>query len=176
MRKRSHKIGLNGTASRLALSGFATAVLALGISACMGFWNTPDQLGKLLISDVVVTGAQGTVFISVAGMSSGGAASIEFGTVGDPAITIADIDETTIIVEGLTGFTELAWQFTATDGTLIAANASTGVVSGLILKITFAVTGADPTFTVDTTKVKIGSATNEWITAWGTSSLDYYTK
>lgn len=150
--------------------------LVLGLTACMGLWNTPLQLAKLLISDVVVTGSQGTVFISVADMPGTGAASIEFGTVGDPAITIADIDEATIAVEGLTGFTELAWQFTATGGTLIAANGNTGVVGGQILKITFAVTGANPAFTVNTAKVKIGSDINTWITAWDTSPLDYFTK
>ena len=164
--------------SRLALTGFAIAVLLLGISACSGFWNTPLQLAKLLVSDVVVTGAQGTVLISVADMPSGGAASIEFGIVGDPAITIAGIDETTIVVEGLTGFTELDWQFTATDGSLIAANATTGVVSGQILKITFTVTGANPTFTVaDTAKVKIGSDLNTLISAWTLdTTTHYYTK
>ena len=155
----------------LALTG-----LALWLTACMGFWNTPLQLAKLLVSDVVVTGAQGTVFIAVADMPSGGAASIEFGTVGDPAITISNIDETTIAVQGLGGFTELAWQFTATGGTMIAANANTGVVSGQILKITFEVTAASPTFTVDTAKVEIGSDLNTLITAWTLGTEDYYTK
>jgi len=151
-------------------------LLLLGISACSGFWNTPLQLAKLLVSNVVVTGAQGTVVISVADMPDGGAASIEFGTVGDAAITIADIEETTIVVQGLTGFTELAWQFTATGGTLIAASGTTGVVDGEILKITFDVPGTDPTFMVDTTKVEIGGDTNVLITDWDISSLDYCTK
>jgi len=155
--------------------------LALVLTACMGFWNTPVQLAKLLVSDVVVTGTQGTVYIAVADMPSGGAASIEFGTVGDPAIAITGIDQTTIAVEGLTGFTALAWQFTATGGTLIAANGNTGVVSGQILKITFAVTAVSPTFTVpDPTKVAIGSDLNTPIpvtTTWTLdTTADYYTK
>ena len=180
MRKRNCGIGSNRKACRLALSGFATAVLLLGLSACMGFWKTPLQLAKLLVSDITVTGAQGTVIISVADMPSGGAASIEFGTVGDPAIAIVGIDETTIAVEGLTGFTELAWQFTATGGTLIAAHANAGLVSGQIVKITFVVTGANPTFLVpDTTKVAIGSDLNTLIPtiAWTLdATTDYYTK
>ena len=172
-----HHQGRKSTTPRLAVTGFAAAVLLLGISACMGLWNTPLQLAKLLVSDVVVTGASGYVLVSVADMPSGGAASIEFGVVGDPAITIVNIDETSIAVEGLSGFTELAWQFTATGGTLIAANGSTGVVGGQILKITFAVTGPNPTFAVDTTKVKIGSDINTWITAWDLATdIDYYTK
>jgi len=150
--------------------------LALALTACMGFWNTPLQLAKLFVSGITVTGSQGTVFIAVADMPSGGAASIGFGTVGDPAITISNIDETTIAVQGLTGFTALAWQFAATGGTIIAANANTGVVSGQILKITFEVTAANPTFTVVDAKVTLGSHTNMLITGWGRGDKDYYTK
>ena len=165
-----------GVRTRLVVLSLLAVGMILGLSACMGLWKTPLQLAKLLVSDVVVTGAGGYVLVSVADMPSGGAASVEFGIVGDPAITIANIDEATIVVEGLTGFTELDWQFTATDGSLIAANATTGVVSGQILKITFAVTGPNPTFAVDTTKVKIGSDVNTLINNWDLSSLDYYTK
>lgn len=151
--------------------------MILGLAACMGFWNTPLQLAKLFVSDITVTGSQGTVYIAVADMPSGGAASIGFGTVGDPAIAITGIDQTTIAVQGLTGFTALAWQFTATGGTIIAANATTGVVSGQILKITFEVTAVAPTFTVpDTTKVAIGSDLNTLITGWTRGTADYYTK
>jgi len=132
---------------RAAATALAVGII-LGLAACMGFWNTPLQLAKLLVSDIVVTGTQGTVYITVADMPSGGAASIEFGTVGDPAIAITGIDQTTIAVQGLTGFTALAWQFTSTGGTLLAANVTTGVVSGQILKITFEVTTAAPTFLI----------------------------
>ena len=152
--------------------------LALVLTACMGFFDTGLQEAMLLVSGITVTGAQGTVYIAVADMPSGGAASIGFGTVGTPAITISDIDETTIAVQGLNGFTALAWQFTATGGTIIAANGNTGVVSGQILKITFAVTAAGPTFTVDAAKVTIGSDLNTLIAAasWALSDKDYYTK
>jgi len=152
------------------------AVLALGIAACTGFWDTPQTLPTLLVSDVVVTGTSGYVIVAVADMPSGGAASIDFGTVANPAISIADIDATTIAVEGLTGFTELAWQFTATDGTLIAANSIAGVVGGQILKITFDITGANPTLVVDIDKVEIGSDLNTLITGLVLSTTGYYTK
>jgi len=150
--------------------------MILGLSACMGFFDTPLQGARLLVSGIIVTGSQGTVYIAVADMPSGGAASIEFGTVVDPAIAISNIDQITISVEGLTGFTELAWEFTGTGGTLIAANATTGVISGQIVKITFEVTAPNPTFTVDATKVEIGSDLNAIIIGWDTSTLDYYTK
>ena len=162
--------------SRRVLAVSLAVGVVLGLSACMGFWNTPLQLAKLFISGITVTGSQGTVYIAVTDMPDGGVASIQFGTVGDPAITITDIDQTTIAVEGLTGFTQLAWQFTATGGTLIAANANTGVVSGQILKITFAVTAASPTFAVDAAKVSIGSDLNTLITGWIRGTEDYYTK
>lgn len=153
--------------------------VALVLTACVGFWNTPALLARLFVSDITVTGPQGTVYIAVTDMPSGGAASIEFGVVGDPAITITDIDQTTIVVEGLNGFTALVWQFTATGGTIIAANATTGVVSGQILKITFEVTAVAPTFLIpNTAKVAIGSDLNTLIAAatWALSEKDYYTK
>ena len=169
---------IGGTTSRLAIIGFAVALSLWGISACSGFWNTPVQMGKLLVSDVVVTGSSGYVLISVADMPTGGVASIEFGLGGNEAITFTNITASAIAIEGKSGFTVLAEDFTtnAGKGTLLAANGSTGVASGQILKITFAVTAANPTFTVDTTKVEIGSDTNALITAWETGSLDYYTK
>ena len=165
---------------RVGVSLLAVA-LVLGLSACMGFFDTGLQLPKLFISDITVTGAQGTVFIAVAEMPGTGAASIDFGTVADPAIAITGIDETTVVVEGLGGFTELAWEFTATGGTLVAANAATGVVGGQIVKVTFAVNGPNPTFTIsDTAKVKvhIGSDAGALIatTAWTLGTEAYYTK
>lgn len=159
--------GVIAVQNRRVVLGLLTVSLILGLSACGGFWNTPVQLGKLIVSDVVVAGASGYVLISVADMPDTGLASIQFGTVDVPAIAIAGIDKTTIAVQGLTEFMPLAWQFTDTSGTLLAANGSTGVVSGQILKITFAVTGANPAFTVDTTKVTL--------IGWNTSSLNYYT-
>jgi len=172
--------GVIAVRGRRVAVGILAVGMILGLAACSGLWNTPLQLAKLLVSDVTVTGSQGTVYIAVADMPSGGAASIEFGIVGDPGIAITGIDETTIVVEGLTGFTELAWEFTASGGSLIAANATTGVVSGQILKITFAVTAANPTFIVDETKVEIGSDLNTLIpvtTTWTLdTTTDYYTK
>ncbi len=171
--------GVIAVRSRRVGLGVLAVALVLGLSACMGFFDTGLQEAKLFVSDITVTGAQGTVFIAVADMPDTGAASIQFGTVGDPAITIQDIDETTISVEGLGGFTELAWEFTATGGVIIAANASTGVVSGQILKVTFAVTGANPTFTVvDIAKVDIGSDSGALLTAsaWALGTEAYYTK
>ena len=170
--------GVIAVRSRRVGLGMLAVALVLGLSACMGFFDTGLQEAKLFVSDITVTGAQGTVFISVADMPDTGAASIQFGTVAIPAITIADIDETTIAVEGLGGFTQLAWAFTANDGTIIAVNASTGVVSGQILKITFAVTAANPTFTVDEAKVVIGTDSGVLLTAsaWALGTEAYYTK
>ena len=166
-----------GRRARWASAGVTLTLLALGISACTGLWDTPQQLPTLLVSDITVTGDSGYVVVSVANMpSSGGAASIQFGTVATPAITIADIDEATIVVEGLAGFTELAWQFTAADGALIAANATTGVVGGQILKITFDITGANPAFEVDVSRVAIGSDLNTLITGLVLGTTDYFTK
>jgi len=158
--------------------GVLAVALVLGLSACMGFFGTGLQEAKLFVSGITVTGAQGTVFIAVADMPDTGVASIQFGTVGDPGIAITGIDETTIAVEGLGGFTELAWAFTTTGGVIIAVNASTGVVSGQILKITFAVTAANPTFTVNEPKVDIGTDSGALLTtsAWDLGTEAYYTK
>jgi len=178
MRRQRRGRGSIGTTPRLVATGFAIVLLLLGISACSGLWNTPVQLAKLLVSDVIVAGASGHVLISVANMPGTGVASIQFGTLGDPAITFANIDATTITIEGQNGFVVLESDVTTTagKGTLIVVNAATGVVSGQIVKLTFTVTAANPTFTVAKAKVKIGSDSNTWITAWDTSSLDYYTK
>jgi len=178
MRERKRISGLIGTASWLAIIGVAVGASLWGISACRGIWDTPVQLAKLLVSDVIVAGASGHVLISVADMLGTGAASIQFGTLGDPAITFTNIDATTITIEGQNGFVVLESDVTTTagKGTLIVVNAATGVVSGQIVKLTFTVTAANPTFTVAKAKVKIGSDSNTWITAWDTSSLDYYTK
>jgi len=169
--------GVIAVRSRRVGLGVLAVALVLGLSACMGFFGTVEQLPTLFVSDITVTGAQGTVYIAVADMPDTGAAAIKFGTVGDPAIAIQDIDETTIAVEGLGGFTQLAWQFTNTGGTIVAANASTGVVSGQILKITFAVDGANPTFTVnDTTKVEIGTDSGVLVAVGPLGTEAYYTK
>ena len=175
---------------RLAAATLAVGMI-LGLAACTGCFDTPFQGATLLVSDVLVTGSQGTVYIAVADMPDGGAASIEFGEVGSSyvavaasitpkggtthPITITHIDETTIVVEGLNGFTGLVWEFTSGGGSLVAANSSTGVVSGQILKITFAVTGANPTFTIDELEVEIGSDLNTLIN-WILGNEDYYTK
>lgn len=178
MRRRRRKTGSIGRTSRLAIVGFAAAVSLWGISACSGFWSTPPQLAKLLVSDVTVTGARGTVLISVADMPETGAASIQFGTVEDPAIRFTNIDAATITIGGENGFVVLASDVatTAGKGTLLAANASTGMVSGEVLRFTFTVIAANPTFTVDETEVTIGSGSNALIAAWGMSTKDYYSK
>ena|GEM_PF-426639 len=162
---------------RMAAIALAVGMI-LGLTACMGFWNTPIQLGNLIIGPVVVTGAGGYVLVSVADMPGGGLASIQFGTVANEAIVFANIDASTITIEGKNGFVVLAQDFAtvAGKGTLIAVNAATGVVGGTILKFAFTVTGANPTFTVYKTKVTLGSDSNAMIAAWDTSSLDYYTK
>jgi len=153
--------------------------LALGLTACTGFWNTAVQLPKLIVGPVVVTGTEGYVLISVADMPDGGIASIQFGTVGDEAITFTGIDETSIVSEGKNGFVVPAEDYATNPGkgSLIATNCPTGVLGGEILKVTFTVTGGNPTFVVDETKVTMADDSNEWITVWELDdSAEYHTR
>ena len=158
--------------------GLLATCALVALTACMGFWDTPVQLGNLIIGPVVVTGTGGYVLVAVADMPSGGLASIQFGTVANEAIWFTNIDASTITIEGKNGFVVLSQDFStvAGKGTLIAVNANTGVVGGTILKFVFTVTGANPTFTVHKSRVTLGSDSNAMIAAWDTSSLDYYTK
>jgi hypothetical protein len=153
-------------------------VVSLITAACAGFWNTPAQLGKLIAGPVQVTGTAGYVLVSVADMPGGGLAAVQFGTIGGEAIAFTNIDPASIRIEGKNGFVVLAEAFDVTPnkGALIAANGTTGVVGGEILRFTFTVTGANPTFSVTKAKVKLVSDTNAFITAWELSSTAYYAR
>jgi len=154
------------------------AALLCGIVACSGFWNTAPKLGSLVIGPVVVTGSDGYVLVSVTNMPSGGLAAIQFGTVGDEAIVLSGVDPSSVVIEGKNGFLVLAKDFTTNPGkgTLLAANAATGVAAGEVLRFTFNVTGPNPAFTVTKLKVTLASDANVIISAWNLSTKAYYTR
>jgi len=152
-----------------------SAVVVLTIVACAGFWNTSPQLGKLVVGLVQVTGTEGYVLVSVADMPRDGLAAIQFGTVGNEAITFTNIDPASIKVEGKNGFVVLAQAFAGGTGALIAAGCN-GVVGGEILRFTFTVTGAHPTFVVTKAKVSLVDDANAFVTAWELSSTAYYAR
>ncbi|MFC2077872.1 hypothetical protein ACFLTM_03600 [Candidatus Bipolaricaulota bacterium] len=158
--------------------GALLVCLTLGLAGCTGFWNTAVQLPTLIVGPVMVTGTEGYVLISVIDMPDGGIASIQFGTVGNEAIDHADIDATTIVGAGTNGFVILAKDYTTNPGkaTLLAANGATGIIGGEILRFTFDVTGANPTFVVDKTKVTMADDSNTFITVWDISSTEYHTR
>jgi len=158
--------------------GALLVCLALGLAGCRGFWNTAIQLPKLIVGPVMVTGTEGYVLISVIDMPDGGIASIQFGTVGNEAIDFADIDAATIVGVGKNGFVITAEDYTTNPGkaTLLAVNGPTGIIGGEILRFTFTVTGANPTFAVDKTKVTIADDSNTFITVWDLSTTDYHTR
>ena len=154
-------------------------VVAMGLGACTGFWNTPVLEPKLLVGPIVVTGTEGYILISVADMPDGGLASIQFGSVGDEAIAFTDIEAASILIEGKNGFAVLAEDFTTTagKGAFLAANASTGVLGGEILKITFTIDGANPSFTIDETRVTMGDDSDELIPVWTLNdTAEYYAR
>lgn len=140
--------------------------LAAGLTACMGGWFTPQLRVTLIVGDPVAKGGKFEVIISVTNMPDSGLAGIQFGTVGNEALTFANVNMATVIAAGLNGFLVTAKDFTTTPnrGSLIAVNAATGVEGGTILKLTFEATAADPTVTVEQAKVKLSSALNTWIT------------
>lgn len=160
--------------SRRVVLGLLVVGLILALTGCMGGWFTHKQNATLIIGKSVVSGNRGEVLISVTNMPNEGLASI---AIDDQGITTANIDPASVQVQGLNGFTVLASEFVATHGRLVATNSTSGSVGGTILKITFEVTGANPTFTVDKTKVSIGSALNTLITTWDLNTdTSYYAK
>jgi hypothetical protein len=156
-----------------AFAGGVTIMLA--IAACAGFWKTPVQLGKLIVGAVQVTGTTGTVLVSVADMPDGGLGAIQFGTLGNEAITFTNIDPASIRIEGKSGFVVLAQAFAGGSGALIAAGCD-GVVGGEILRFMFTVIGAHPTFAVTKAKVSLVSDGNAFITAWELGTTAYYAR
>ena len=159
---------------RLIVVAMLALGLILGLTACMGGWFTHQQNATLIIGQPAISGNRGEVLISVANMPNQGLASIAIDAQG---IATANIDPTSVQVEGLNGFTLLASEFVGTHGCLAAANSTSGSAGGTILKISFEVTAANPTLTLDKTKVSIGSALNTLITAWDLNTdTSYYAK
>ena len=169
-----------GARTRLIVVAVLALGLILGLTACMGQWFTPKQVATLIIGKLMAAGNRGEVVISVANMPNGGLAGIRIGKVGDEGITFTNIDASSIIATGLNGFTVQAQDFAtnAGKGCLLAVKPATGSVGGPILKITFEVTGANPTLTIpDASKVELSSDLNTLITTWtlGTDKA-YYAK
>ena len=156
--------------TRLVAVSLLLLVMGIGLTACMGGWFTPQTIVTLIIGNPVAKGGKWEVVISVANMPDGGAAGIQFGTVGNEAITFSNnVNATTIVCIGLNGFTVSAENYVAgppPKGALIATNPATGVVGGTILKLTFEAAG-QPTVTVDAAKVTLSSDDNHFITGWG---------
>jgi hypothetical protein len=163
---------------RLYITVGLLSALLCGIVACSGFWNTAPQLGTLVVGPVVVTGIDGYVLVSVTDMPSGGLAAIQFGTVGDEAITLSSIDPSSVAIDGKSGFIVLAKDFATNPGkgALLAAIASTGVTAGEVLRFTFKITGPNPVFTVTKSKVTLASDSNVIISTWNLSTKAYYTR
>jgi len=159
--------------------GLLVMGLAVGLTACMSGWFTPQQIATLIIGDPVAVGGKWEVILSVANMPDGGLASIAVDNLG---FTYTNVDGSSVVATGLNGFVVLAQDFTTTPGKgrLTAANAATGIEGGTIIKITFTATGGNPTLTIqqaDKGKVTLGSGNNGLITTWtlGTGKK-YYAK
>lgn len=165
--------------TRLVAASLLLLGVAIGLTACMGGWFNPQLAATLIIGAPVAKGGNYEVLISVASMPDGGLASI---AVDDLGFTYTNVDGTSVVATGLSGFVVLAQDFITTPGKgrLTAANAATGIGGGTIIKIIFTATAANPTFIiaqVDKGKVTLGSHQNTTIGTW---SLDtdkaYYAK
>ena len=156
------------------------AALLVGLSGCLACWDTAVELPTLIVGPVMKVGAEGYVLVSVANMPDGGLAAIQFGKLCDPAITYSGIVPDSIRVQGRNGFEVLLEDFTTAPcrATLLAVSACVALVDGEILKFTFTVTGANPTFEIpDASKVTLGDASYAMITGWNLDTTSgYYTK
>lgn len=170
-----------GAKSRLLCLALLAVVLALGLTACMGGWFTPQLRATLIVGDPVAKGGKFEVIISVTNMPDGGLASI---AVDADGMTYDNAKISNIGATGLNGFTVTASEFNDATGKgrFVIANPATGVEGGTILKLTFdanaAVTSADigsSRFTKS--KITLGSDLNTLITTWtlGTAKA-YYAK
>jgi hypothetical protein len=159
------KEGAVGARSRALGSATMVVVLALGLTACIGGWLTPQARVTLIVGEPVASGGAYEVLISAINLPDGGLAGIQCGELLDEALAFSDVDMSSVVATGLNGFLVTAEDFTTTanEGSLIAVNAATGIEGGAILKLTFQATGADPSVTVDETKVKLSSALDTWI-------------
>jgi len=167
-----------GARTRLVAGSLLLLVVGIGLTACMGGWFNPQLVATLIIGNAVAKGGNYEVLISVANMPDGGLSGIQFGTVGNEALTFTNVNMATVVAVGVSGFWVGPQQYTAPGkGTLLAVNPATGVVGGTILKLTFQATAANPTVTVDKAKVTLLSHQNTWITTWDLDTdKAYYAK
>jgi len=168
-----------GVRTRLVVASLVVGVgVVLGLIACMGGWFNPQLAATLIIGNPVAKGGNFEVLISVVNMPDEGLSGIQFGTVGNEALTFTNVDTTTVVATGSNGFTVTAQQYTAPNkGCLLAVNPPTGVGGGSIVKLTFQATAANPTVAVDKTKAKLFSHQNTWITTWNLETgKKYYAK
>lgn len=172
---RRNKGGVIAVRTRLVVLGLVAVGLIFALTACMGFWNTPQQLASLIFGPLAVSGGRGEFVISVTDMPDGGLASISVET---DAGYYAGMKN--VAVEGLSGFTILASQFDDATGTakFVAARTSGGAEGGTVVKIAFEVDGTpaiDVANKIGT--VVLGSDFNTLITGYQTvTGKDYYTK
>jgi len=167
-----------GARTRLVAASLLLLGVGIGLVACMGGWFNPQVVATLIIGAPVARGGNYEVLISVANMPDGGLAGIQFGTVGNEALTFTNVNMATVAAVGVSGFWVGPQQYTAPNkGTLLAVNPATGVVGGVILTLTFQATAAKPTVKAVKARVKLLSQQNTWITTW-TLDTDkaYYAK
>jgi len=164
--------------ARVRKRGATILVLVLLLSGCVAFWETPQGTARLMVGDVVVTGTEGSVLVSVANMPGGGVAAIQFGSVGAGALLLSGIDAASVQAEGRNGFVVLAAAFdvTAGEGALVAASGVGGVADGEVLRLTFDVTGPRPSFALAKTRVTLVSAASLWIEDWEVADEAYYAR
>jgi hypothetical protein len=118
-----------GARTRLVAASLLLVGVGIGLVACMGGWFTPQQIATLIIGNAVATGGNYEVLISVANMPDGGLAGIQFGTVGNEGLEFTNVDMTTVVAVGVSGFWIGPQQYTAPNkGTLLAVNPATGIV------------------------------------------------
>jgi len=164
--------------ARVRPRGATTLVLVLLLSGCTAFWEEPQGTAHLMVGDVVVTRTEGSVLVSVANMPGGGAAAIQFGSVGAGAVSLSGIDAASVQVEGCNGFVVLAVAFdvAAGEGALVAASGVGGVADGEVLRFTFDVTGPHPSFVLAEARVTLVSAASLWIGDWEVADAAYYAR
>ncbi|MFC2108136.1 hypothetical protein ACFLS5_01590 [Candidatus Bipolaricaulota bacterium] len=154
--------------------------LAVTLTACFGHWFTPPQTGTLIVGASVPKGGRYELLISVADMPDGGVAGIELGTDTLPAIGFSNnVDGTTIVAEGLSGFRVTAQSYTAAapiEGSLIAVYGGAPIEGGPVVKLSFEATG-DPTVTLDEAQIVLTNDVPTWIAGWDLETgAAYYTK
>ena len=107
-----------GARTRLVAAGLLLAMVGIGLTACMGGWFNPQVVATLIIGNPVAKGGGYEVLISVANMPDGGLAGIQFGTAGNEALTLTDVNIASVVASGKNGFTVTAQPVSYTHLTL----------------------------------------------------------